>query len=32
MVPVFTHAPPTTGSRSISATRFPKYAACAAPF
>src|SRR5579864_1700704 len=26
------HAPPTTDSRSISATRLPKYAACAAPF
>ena len=32
MVPVFTHAPPSSGSRSMSATRLPKYAACAAPF
>src|SRR5207302_2684556 len=32
MVPVLTLAPPRTGSRSMMATRLPKYAACAAPF
>src|SRR5262245_41067297 len=32
MVPVCTQAPPGAGSASTRATRFLKYAACAAPF
>src|SRR5580658_1971348 len=32
MVPVLTQAPPRMSLHSMSATRLPKYAACAAPF